>query len=92
MPIFEFDPDKSAANLAKHGIDFETAQALWTDDKLTEIPARSVEEFRVAIVAVIDGKCWTAVYTERGDAYRIISVRRARPSEVNEYERQNDQR
>ena len=29
---FEFDPDKSAANLAKHGIDFEAAQALWLDE------------------------------------------------------------
>jgi len=29
---FEFDPEKSAANLAKHGIDFEAAQALWLDD------------------------------------------------------------
>ena len=28
---FEFDPAKSLANLAKHGIDFEQAQALWQD-------------------------------------------------------------
>ena len=28
---FEFDPVKSAANAAEHGIDFEAAQALWDD-------------------------------------------------------------
>lgn len=26
---FEYDPNKSAANLEKHGIDFEQAQELW---------------------------------------------------------------
>jgi uncharacterized DUF497 family protein len=28
---FEFDPLKSKANQAKHGIDFVDAQALWND-------------------------------------------------------------
>ena len=26
---FEYDPAKSAKNLAKHGIDFEAAQRMW---------------------------------------------------------------
>ena len=30
--MFEFDPGKRAVNLVKHGIDFEAAQALWTDE------------------------------------------------------------
>ncbi len=29
MEGFEFDDDKSRANLAKHGIDFVAAQELW---------------------------------------------------------------
>ena len=29
--MFEFDPEKSAANKRKHGIDFREAQALWGD-------------------------------------------------------------
>lgn len=29
---FEFDERKSAANKAKHGIDFVEAQALWLDE------------------------------------------------------------
>ena len=28
---FEFDPEKSASNKDKHGIDFIEAQALWQD-------------------------------------------------------------
>jgi uncharacterized DUF497 family protein len=31
--MFEFDPAKSAANLEKHGIDFEAVQALWADTR-----------------------------------------------------------
>jgi uncharacterized DUF497 family protein len=38
---FEYDPDKSAENKRKHGIDFEEAQALWVDSALVEIPART---------------------------------------------------
>ena len=31
---FEFDPDMSAANRSKHGIDFNDAPALWDDPRL----------------------------------------------------------
>jgi len=34
---FEFDPEKSVRNKAKHGIDFQEAQALWKDPDLLEI-------------------------------------------------------
>ena len=35
---FEYDPAKSAKNLAKHGIDFEQAQRMW-DDVVLEFDA-----------------------------------------------------
>lgn len=41
---FEFHPAKSAANLEKHGIDFQDAQAIWNDPDRLEIPARSLDE------------------------------------------------
>jgi uncharacterized protein len=85
--MVEFDPDKSAANFAKHGIDFETAQALWRDDERIILPARSETEPRRAVIGMIDGKHWSAFFTMRGDAIRIISVRRARETEVKDYER-----
>ena len=55
---FEYDPAKSAANKAKHGLDF---------------------------IGCIGGKIWTGVITYRGNAVRIISVRRARKDEVEHY-------
>jgi uncharacterized DUF497 family protein len=36
---FEWDPDKSARNEAKHGIDFLSAQELWEDENRIEIHA-----------------------------------------------------
>ncbi|MFI5175745.1 MAG: BrnT family toxin, partial [Terriglobia bacterium] len=43
---FEFDPQKSGANQAKHGIDFIEAQKLWEDSDVLEIPARTDDEPR----------------------------------------------
>jgi uncharacterized DUF497 family protein len=76
--IFEFDPDKSAANRAKHGIDFEAAQALWLDGDAIEIDARSETEPRSAVIGMIGERHWTAFITLRAEAIRIISVRRSR--------------
>ena len=41
MSNFEYDDDKSQANMEKHGIDFLDAQVLWEDPDLLEIRARS---------------------------------------------------
>lgn len=83
---FEFDPAKSDANMLKHGIDFIEAQALWLDDNLVRVAARAAGEPRFVFVGVIGEKHWSAVITYRGDAIRIISVRRARQTEVRAYE------
>lgn len=84
--IFEYDPGKSDANLVKHGIDFEQAQALWDDPWLLEVPARTQDEPRFLSIGKIKDRHWAAVWTPRGDAMRIISVRRARKEEVAYYE------
>jgi hypothetical protein len=82
---FEFDAAKSKANLAKHGIDFEMAQGLWRDVEGLLVPARYANEPRKLLVAQREGKLWTAIFTERGDAMRIISVRRSRDNERRAY-------
>lgn len=86
MYRFEFDENKSLTNLAKHGIDFVTAQQLWADPDLMEVQARSTDEPRSLVVGMIDGKFWSAVITYRRDVVRIISVRRSRQVEVQLYE------
>ncbi len=83
---FEFEPTKSAANHAKHGIDFVVAQALWLDEDRLEIPARTEDEPRWLVVGRIEALCWSAVITYRQERVRIISVRRSRREEVELYE------
>ena len=82
---FEYDPEKSKTNRSKHGIDFSRAQFLWGDEKRVVVPARSNTEPREVIIAELDGKLWTAIYTLRGDVFRIISVRKSRDEERKGY-------
>jgi uncharacterized protein len=84
--MVEFDEAKSQANKSKHGIDFVEAQALWLDEMLVEIPARTEDEPRFLVVGMVMGKHWSAVITYRGERVRLISVRRARVEEVTIYE------
>ena len=83
---FEFDPEKSSLNKVKNGIDFIEAQALWVDSNVVEIPAKTVGEPRFIVIGKISGRCWSGVATFRGEAIRIISVRRSRPEEIKVYE------
>lgn len=85
---FEYDPAKSAVNAAKHGIDFEAAQAIWDDDRRIELETEAYgNEQRRLVVGEIDGKGWTAVVTYRDEHVRIISVRRSREKERRTYQR-----
>jgi uncharacterized DUF497 family protein len=86
---FEYDPEKSSVNKRKHGVDFEQAQALWSDSAMLEIPARVSDEPRWVVIGKMGEKHWSAVITRRNDNVRIISVRRSRDDEVEIYESQN---
>ena len=86
MIEFEFDENKSRSNFEKHGIDFYTAQGLWNDSDLVEIPANTSDEPRYLVIGVLNSKHWSSVITYRGTNIRIISVRRSRKAEVNLYE------
>jgi uncharacterized protein len=82
---FDFDPEKSAANRVKHGIDFVEAQELWGEPKHMIVPARSSTEVRYALIGEHKGKIWICIFTLRGENIRIISVRRARNEEREGY-------
>lgn len=77
MPLFEYDPQKSAANKAKHGLDFDEAQALWDDENAIEKQAPYRGEARFLWIGSIGTKIWVAVFTPRADRIRLISVRPA---------------
>lgn len=86
MNDFEYDDDKSQANLEKHGIDFHAARKLWDDPDLLEFPAKSDNEPRFLVIGRIAAKHWSAVVTDRNKKVRLISVRRSRKNEVELYE------
>ncbi len=83
--IFEYDHKKSQINKLKHGLDFDEVQDLWDDDRRLIIPANFRGEARFA---AIGGAVWTAIFTMRGEAVRLISCRRARKEEVALYEQE----
>ena len=70
-------------------MDFEEAQALWSDPDLLEIPVRVTDEPRWMVIGKMLDKNWSAVITQRNDNVRIISVRRSRDEEVEIYESQD---
>ena len=83
---FEWDLNKSVLNQQKHGISFAEAQALWSDSKLMILPSRFPGEPRFLAIGTIDHTYYTAIFTERGEKIRIISVRRSRDNERNLHE------
>lgn len=83
---FEYDPNKSESNKAKHGIDFDEAKKLWESLTVTVPLGSGHGEERQAVFGIIDSKRWTAITTYRGENIRIISVRRSRKDEVDLYE------
>lgn len=83
---FEFDPVKSEANKAKHGIDFVAAQELWYDLFGVDADAGHAPEARRIRIGRIAGILWAGVYVLRAERVRIISVCRARIQERRRYE------
>ncbi|MDK9721813.1 MAG: BrnT family toxin [Rhodospirillales bacterium] len=82
--LFEWDENKSEANLAKHGIDFILAAQVFENEFLN-LPSSHAAEKRWLAVGDVGGKMLTVVYTIRGEALRIISARRARDNEIRAY-------
>ena len=83
---FEFDPRKSETNMAKHGIDFAEAQALWRS-KHVLLGAKDALEKRYMVIGTIGQEYWSAIITYRGARIRIISVRKSTPAEIDTYEK-----
>jgi uncharacterized DUF497 family protein len=86
--VFEWDGRKAAANLAKHGIPFETACEAFFDPFVRMVDASSEDEARDAILGMtLDERLVFVVHIEQGDeAFRIISARPATAAERRHYE------
>ena len=85
---FEWDPQKNRTNRLKHKIDFESARSPWEDPDRIEIRAPHPIENRYILIGKIEKQLWSAIYTLRGEAVRIISVRRSKKQEMKLYEQE----
>lgn len=86
---FEWDEDKARANLEKHKVGFDEATTVFRDPFSTAVPDpdHSVNEQRYIDIGSSErGRVLVVVYTERGTNTRIISCRKATPTERRLYE------
>lgn len=85
---FDYDPEKAAANLKKHGVSFADAEGVLQDPlALTVEDSGSAGERRfVGIGLGSAGALLVVVYTEREHRYRLISARRPTRKERKQYE------
>lgn len=89
---FEWDEEKSEANLRERGFDFEFATLIFSGPTLEkEDRRRDYGELRVIAVGLAQAIALTVVYTDRtletgGTVRRIISARRSNRRERKAYE------
>ncbi len=87
---FEWDEDKAASNLRKHGLSFDEASTVFADPLavLFDDEEHSHDEIReIAIGHTIFQRLVLVSFTERGeDLIRIISARKATKKERTDYE------
>ncbi len=86
---FEWDPDKAARNLAKHGVTFAEAGTVFGDPLAVTFadPDHSgVEDRYLTFGHSAAGHLLIVSHTDRDDRTRIISARRATRKERKLYE------
>jgi len=83
-----WDPAKARVNLRKHGVHFSDAEAVLFDPSALTIGDQDVESERRFLTLGSDatGQMLVVVYTYRGETIRLISARKAAPSERKGYE------
>ena len=82
----EFDPAKGEVNLAKHGVSLALAAELDWEAALVWFDTRfEYGELRMIALAPKIETLYCAAFVDRGDARRIISLRRANRREVKHY-------
>ena len=88
---YEWDENKAAANLSKHGISFEEAKTVFDDTLYVDFydPDHSFEEHRFILLGEsAQGRLLFVSYRERNNGIRLISAREATLSERKAYEQE----
>lgn len=89
MLLFEWDPSKAKRNTEIHGITFDEASTAFRDTLSLTIydPLHSEQEDRYILIGnSMMGKLLVIIHTERSEAIRIISARKATQKERTQYE------
>ena len=85
---FEWDNAKAKVNLRKHGVSFEEGATVF-DDRLAisryDEEHSAMEDRYITIGFSVKERLLTVGHTDRADRIRIITVRRATPTEVMAY-------
>lgn len=89
---FDWNPRKSAENRRKHGVSFEEASTVFTDEHalLIDDPDHSKEEDRFILLGLSSSLRMLVVchcYRESDELIRIISARKANRKERESYNR-----
>ncbi len=83
---YEFDPAKDESNLDKHDLSLADVENFeWETAVVHEDTRQQYAEQRFEATGYIGERLHVMVYCLRGDAYRIISLRKANPREVKRY-------
>lgn len=83
---FEWDDNKAKLNKIKHGVSFQVAAKIFSDENRIEIfdAEHSQDEDRWQVIGKVDDVLFV-VYTERKNVTRLISARKANHYERCEY-------
>ncbi|CCG08677.1 BrnT family toxin [Pararhodospirillum photometricum] len=83
----DFDPAKDATNKEKHGVSLAFGAEVLSDPyRLDILDVRfDYAEERFISYGSVDGRVWVCVFTLRGEAHRMISVRKANDRETSRY-------
>jgi uncharacterized protein len=89
--IIEFDQDKRDKALAERDLDFARAGEVFAEHHFTAEDLREeYNETRYITVGKLDGRMVVMVWTPRGEARRIISMRKANEREQARYAQRLD--
>ncbi len=82
----EFDPIKRDKTLTERGLDFARANEVFSGRHFTDEDCREdYSELRYVTVGKLDGRMVILVWTPRGEARRIISMKKANEREQARY-------
>lgn len=89
--MIEFDEEKRRKNKAKHGIDLADAVRFDFDTAIEFDITEMAEdgEARIKTIGFVGLTLCAMIFTERGDAIRVISLRRATPKEARTFHDQS---